>query len=85
MSLTIERLQLAEQRPALECRAWSTSSPKTISVLILPACDAVGDLRQVDAHLGEANAGEPRAVGVRILVRADQQFVALADRAGWNR
>ena len=37
-----------------------------------------GSLMPISA---EANAGEPRAVGVRILVRADQQLVAFAERA----
>jgi hypothetical protein len=56
-----------------------TSSPKTISVLILPLEMPFGDLRQVRAHFGETNSGEPRAVRVRIFVRADEQLVAFAN------
>ena len=46
--------------------------------LDLATGDAVGDLHQIDTHLGKANTREPGAVGVRIPVGTHQQLIRFA-------
>jgi len=49
-----------------------------MSVLIFPLAMPSEIFHQINSHLGEANAGEPRAVRVWIFVRTDEQLVGLA-------
>ena len=78
-----ERLQLAKQlrADAVLRHVFAEDDQRLDRAL----GDAFGDLRQIDSDLAEANAREPRAVRVRILVRADQQLVRLRRCAGRNR
>ena len=71
-----ERLQLAEQVRAQAMPGHVFA--KNDQGLDAPAANALGNLRQVRAHRLGGNAGEPRAIAVRIPIRIQQQLVAFS-------